>query len=363
MVVRKRGSKWEYDFRLLGKRHRDGGYAKKALALMAEAKAQENLLAGKRWTYADAWNEFLAGTEHAVLTRERYLWLYEHFFGRFLGPLYTTEIHSTTFDKLRVELLKERKANSVNTILTMAKAPLTYCWRRNLLPHPPWMQRAKEADKPERWYTVEQRDRFLAGVFEHAPQWYLFFYMTARLGLRRGELYALTHDKFRRDTMEILIDCRAVPGKQDRESFIAPGRKSGDTLLLRVSQDVFDAYDWHCNMGHAGDRLVMFASDRLTMALDGHKTVLRSIQVRLGLPLYPHHAIGRHSVASQADATQQTPTTIQAQLGHKNVKTTMGYIHASKRKAQSRVQDALRPARAPHEPPAPNPPGADLTLN
>jgi integrase len=347
VVVRKRGSKWEYDFRLLGKRHRDGGFRTKTIAELAEKKKERELLSGKQMTYAEVWEKFLEGTKHKPLTREKYVWLYDFYLKESLGPLYLTEFETATFDDLKKRFDPTLGASTVNLYLTLAKAPLTFAWKRNWMPHPPWVAKDPTPDKVEQWYTVEERDRFLEGVFEHAPHWYLFFYLTSRLGLRRGEVYPIEHEQFQRERGSLLIDKGAVQGTKDRPLQIDL-RKGNDTLTLKVTQDVFDAYDWHCKMGFAGKRYVMMPNDKVPTYLDSHKAVMRTVQKRLGLPRYPHHAIGRHSVASQAVEDEQHPKAIQQQLGHKRAETTQRYMHA-KQGAQLKIVEALRPSRAPHE--------------
>ncbi|MGB9338424.1 MAG: hypothetical protein WCB63_04275, partial [Polyangiales bacterium] len=47
------------------------------------------------------------------------------------------------------------------------------------------------------WYTENERDRFLEGMFRMQPRWYVFFYLTTRLGLRTGEVYAISRDRVR----------------------------------------------------------------------------------------------------------------------------------------------------------------------
>ena len=348
MGVRKRGDKWEFDFRHFGKRVRDGGYPTKRMAELAEKKRQEELLSGgKQMTYAELWTEFLAATKHKPLTREKYIWLYDTYLRGTLGHLYLTEFSTHVFDKLKQQFDPKLGMSTVNLYLTLANAPLTFAWRRNWMPHPPWLPKEKEPVKRERWYTVEQRDAFLEGVFDHAPQWYLFFYLTCRLGLRRGEAYAIEHPQFLRETSELLIDKAAVQGTKERPLEIHL-RKGNDTLTLRVTQDVFDAYDWHCKMGYAGARYVMVPGDVLPTYLDSHKSAMRTVQKRLGLPRFPHHAIGRHSVASQAVEGNQHPKAIQQQLGHKRAETTHRYMHA-KKGAQLKILESLRPSHAPHE--------------
>jgi integrase len=66
------------------------------------------------------------------------------------------------------------------------------------------------------------------------------------------------------------------------------------------------------------------------------------IEVGLG-----HHAIGRHSVASQAATGGSSIKAIQAQLGHRSEQSTHKYAHLGS-KAQLRIVEALTPVSPPH---------------
>jgi hypothetical protein len=65
--------------------------------------------------------------------------------------------------------------------------------------------------------------------------------------------------------------------------------------------------------------------------------------------LLSHHKLGRHSVASQAVTGGESMKAVQAQLGHRSEQSTHQYAHLGSG-AQRRLVEALKPARAPHEP-------------
>ncbi|MBW2233517.1 MAG: tyrosine-type recombinase/integrase, partial [Deltaproteobacteria bacterium] len=60
-----------------------------------------------------------------------------------------------------------------------------------------------------------------------------------------------------------------------------------------------------------------------------------------------HHALGRHSVASQAVTSGHSIKAVQAQLGHRSEQSTHVYAHLGSR-AQLRLVEGLQPAAAPH---------------
>jgi integrase len=69
--------------------------------------------------------------------------------------------------------------------------------------------------------------------------------------------------------------------------------------------------------------------------------------MKLGLRMLGHHAIGRHSVASQAATGGESIKAIQAHLGHSSEQSTHKYAHLGS-KAQFRVVEALAPVSPPH---------------
>jgi len=66
-----------------------------------------------------------------------------------------------------------------------------------------------------------------------------------------------------------------------------------------------------------------------------------------------HHAIGRHSVASQAATGGESIKAIQAQLGHRSEQSTHKYAHLGT-KAQLHVVESLAPTSPPHSEPRVN---------
>jgi hypothetical protein len=105
--------------------------------------------------------------------------------------------------------------------------------------------------KQPRWCTEAERHRLLEGMFEMQPRWYAFFYLTTRLGLRTGEVYAISRDRVRN-----------VPPNVDRRS-----RRSA-----------------HVDQGYAGPQFLFSQDGTFPKHLDSHKRPLRTVQKALGLP-------------------------------------------------------------------------------
>jgi integrase len=200
--------------------------------------------------------------------------------------------------------------------------------------------------KHQDWYTEAERDSLLDEMFLSYPKWYLFSYLTCRLGLRRGELYALSHRQVRHIPPSIIIDQQVQVAKGGRKAKLIT-RKNNEGLRLLITQDVLDAIKWHIDQGYAGEEFLFFKEDKFSRWLDGHKKPLKTVQRKLGLRRLGHHAIGRHSVASQAATNGESIKAIQAQLGHKSEASTHKYAHLGN-KAQLRVVESLKPAMPPH---------------
>lgn len=70
--------------------------------------------------------------------------------------------------------------------LILIRAILRFLWKRGKLRNVPYVPMETVTKAHVDWYTKEERDRLLEGMFRLEPQWYLFYYLTARLGLRTG---------------------------------------------------------------------------------------------------------------------------------------------------------------------------------
>ncbi|NNK44119.1 MAG: tyrosine-type recombinase/integrase, partial [Myxococcales bacterium] len=81
--------------------------------------------------------------------------------------------------------------------------------------------------------------------------------------------------------------------------------------------------------------------------IDSYKRPMVAVQQALGLRPLSHHALGRHSVASQAVTSGHSIKAVQAQLGHRSEQSTHVYAHLGSG-AQLRLVESLQPAAAPH---------------
>ena len=347
MAVRRLAKSWQYDFKIEGHpRQRKGGWKTKKEAEAAERTRREELLSGKDLTiFADAYKLYLEGTRLKDRSRDSYELLWRRIKPE-LGYRIVSNIDTTTLDKFKTTLPDHLGPKSVNQHLILVRAVLRFMWKRGRLNHVPYVPMEPVVPKRPSWYSQEERDQLLDGMFRLYPQWYLFFYITCRLGLRRGEVYALSHRQVRDIPPQLIVDQQVQRGTRTRPAKIVP-RKNNEAYELDLTHDVVDAVRWHVAQEYAGDEFLFCKSGSFPVYLDGYVRPMQTVQRRLGLPLLGHHSIGRHSVASQAATGGQSIKAIQAQLGHRSEQSTHRYAHLGSG-AQLRIVESLAPARPPH---------------
>jgi integrase len=219
-------------------------------------------------------------------------------------------------------------------------------WKREVLLYLPYVPMGKVEENQPDWYSEQERDRFLAGIFRKYPTWYLFFYLTCRLGLRRGEVYAVSFSRIRRDPPMLTVNRQVQRGIKGRPAQLT-SRKNKKSFTMQLPSDVLDAIDWHVDQGYAGEEFLFSKDESFPTWLDSHQRPMRNVQKTLGLRQIGHHAIGRHSVASQAATEGESLKAIQAQLGHRSPESTNRYMHLGSR-AQLHVVETLAPTAPEH---------------
>lgn len=348
MAVRKLPNSWAYDFTISGfGRQRLGGFRTRTEAQLAEKRAREDLLSGaKRILFGEAYAEYMAATRMKDRARDACERLWKRIEPE-LGALYVEQVDTSALDAFKQKLPKHLGPKTINQHLILIRATLRFLWKRGKLKTVPYVPMEAVSKALVDWYTQEERDRLLEGIFRLEPQWYLFFYLTARLGLRTGEVYAIAHRQLRREPPRLLVDTAVQRGTKTREAKLIT-RKNDEAYVLDLTADVLDAVDWHAARGYAGKEFLFTKTGAFPRYIDSHKRPLLLVQKRLGLRELSHHKLGRHSVASQAVTGGESVKAVQAQLGHKSEQSTHKYAHLGSG-AQRRLVAALAPARAPHQ--------------
>lgn len=240
MAVRKLKKSWQYDFKISGHpRQRKGGFRTKTEAEMAERRRREQLFTGaQKVLCAEAFDLYMAAERLKDRTRDSY----EFLWGRIkmhIGHLYVEDVDTSTLDAFKQTLPKNLGPNSVNHYLAIIKAVLRFMWKCGKLKHVPYVSMESIPRKNQDWYTQEERDRLLDGMFRWYPQWYLFFYLTCRLGLRCGEMYAMSHRQIRHIRPQLVID-QALQREKKRPAMLM-SRKNNEAYVFDVTHDVLDA--------------------------------------------------------------------------------------------------------------------------
>jgi integrase len=348
MAVRKLSLSWQYDFTISGfGRQRQGGFVTRAEAVLAEKRAREDLISGARKVlFREGYAQYMAATRMKDRARDAY----EHVWKRIepkLGHLYVEQVDTSALDTFKRSLPAHLGPKSINQHLILVRATLRFLWKRGRLRGVPYVPMESVPTKHVDWYTRQERDQLLEGLFRLEPQWYLFYYLTTRLGLRTGEVYAIGHRQIRREPPQLVVDRAVQRGTKTRDARLAP-RKNDEAYVLDLTADVLAAVDWHVGAGYGGPEYLFSKTDTFPRYIDSHVRPLRLVQQKLGLRVLSHHKVGRHSVASQAVTGGESVKAVQAQLGHRSEQSTHQYAHLGSG-PQRRLVEALRPARAPHE--------------
>jgi integrase len=260
MAVRKLANSWQYDFTLQGHgRRRKAGFRTKAEAREAEQRAREDLIAGhKRVRFADAYEQYMSATTMKDRSRDSYENLWPQI-KPVLGQLFIEEVDTSAMDALKRALPANLGPKSVNNRLALVRAILRFCWKRGRLAAIPYVPTERAPKKKPTWYSEKERDRFLAGMFELQPQWYLFFYLSARLGLRVSEVYAISRSRLRDIPPQLIVDRAVQRGTKERLAVLAT-RKNNEAYVLELSEDILGAIRWHARQGYAGPEF-LFSED------------------------------------------------------------------------------------------------------
>ncbi|MEM6730846.1 MAG: tyrosine-type recombinase/integrase [Myxococcota bacterium] len=281
--------------------------------------------------------------------KERTKDFYEELWDRIepeLGHLLVQQIKTERLDDFLGSLPDHLSGSRKNKHMGFVRTLLRFSWRRGRLDSVPYVPLVRTTKTQKDWYSKKERDLLLDAIFRDSPEWYCFFYLSMRLGLRRGEVYGITLDQLREDPPMLLVDRQIQQGKKDRPA-MENRRKSNEAYSMGLPLDVVDAIQWHIERGYSGDQYLFSKDGAFPKYLDSHRKPLKRAQEATGLRQLSHHCLGRHSVASQAASSGESLRVIQAQLGQRSIQSTEVYAKVANH-SQLRLVEGLAPDHPPH---------------
>ena len=190
--VRKLKKSWQYDFKCPGEpRVRKGGFRTKQAAKIAGSKLLVKLESGAQGiTLSDAYQAYMAATRMKDGSRDCFQ-TYWNRISPVLGDHFIDEIDTALLDQLKQDLPSSWEPKTTNFVLSLVRVVLRFMWKRGKLRYVPYVPMEPTVTKHRDWYSVEERDKLLEGIFQQYPEWYLFFYLTA-VWDSEGQRYTLS---------------------------------------------------------------------------------------------------------------------------------------------------------------------------
>ena len=225
--------------------------------------------------FADAYDMYMTATSMKDRSRDSYEAHWQQI-KPVLGHLFIEEVDTPAIDLLKASLPTHLGPKSVNHRLSLVRTVLRFMWRRGRLASVPYVPTLSVPDHHQDWYTEAERDRLLDGIFARFPEWYAFFYLTTRLGLRRGEVYAISKDRIRDTPPQLVVDRAVQEGLKERPAKLVP-RKNNRVLVLSLPGDVMDAIRWHIERGYSGEEFLFSQDGTYPQKVNAHAKVLLAV--------------------------------------------------------------------------------------
>jgi integrase len=183
-------------------------------------------------------------------------------------------------------------------------------------------------ERPDRdFFSIPERDKFLAECRERRPEWYAYFVTSFHTGMRAGELAALRWD-------DVDFFGRAIRVRRSvwRGHELLPKGRRARTVPMNSA--VHDALRSH---RHLADDHVFLNGAGKPLDCNGGYKVFKTLCRLAGLRTLRRHDI-RHSFASNLVGATGNLLACKDILGHVDLKTTLIYSHLLPRQHADAVE-------------------------
>lgn len=226
--------------------------------------------------------------------------------------------------------------NSINKHLGTLRIMLNVAYDWGYLKAIPKVKAFRLEKRDPDWYTIEERELFLATCERYRPEWYCFFLVAFHTGARMGELAGLKWGDIQFATKIIRIQ-----RTRDREGN-EKCPKSRKSRNVSMNSAVCEALMDH---RHLDGDYVFHNSVGRKLDINGGYKVFKWLCRMAGLRALRRHDI-RHSFASAVVAKTGNILVVKDELGHSEITTTQIYAH----NAPSTRNDAVESIVVPKEP-------------
>lgn len=177
--------------------------------------------------------------------------------------------------------------------------------------------RLKEPPVETEFWDAEQSDAFLATARELEPEWYCFFLVALRTGMRQGEIFGLQWKDL--DFVKRTIHVRRAVRKR-----VVSTPKNNRFRRIPMTDQVWEALKAHRSLRSRD--WVFTRENGEVLTRNAIKWAFWRLTRAAGLPEIRFHDL-RHSFASQLVMAGVPLAGVKELLGHADIKMTMRYSH------------------------------------
>ncbi|MCB9489076.1 MAG: site-specific integrase [Deltaproteobacteria bacterium] len=250
------------------------------------------------------------------------------YFGRMdlaeIGALDIEEFTSRTLNK-------GLSRKSVNNYLGVLRKMLNSAAEWEFIEKVPKVRALKvELDDPE-FYTVDERDHFLAVCNAKRPEWYPYFVTAFHTGMRAGEMVALKWEDVDFYNRKIRVRRSEWRGHEGTPK----GRRFRDVPMNSFLLDVL--------LGHRHPaEYVFYNPSGARLDCNAGTKVLKTVARYAGLRAIRRHDM-RHTFASNIASATGNLVAVKNLLGHQDLTTTMRYAHLTPSQHREVVEAIVAP--------------------